>query len=557
MNTPATSDNYLPDLKKHKPFKLGDWHINPTTLTISNAYSQVKLEPKVMELLLLLANNQGQVVSRQRLKETIWAGTVVSYDAISKTMIKLRKALGDNSTNPAYIETIPKRGYRLVAKIETIGKYDATTIPWPIIGKFNTWKSLTSLLILTLLLLTVWQVFKYSNTEKSPSFIHETALSLTVLPLKNLSNNKEDNYFAAGLTSDLITDLAKLSHLKLIADQSQTAITFSEEQENTQVNYILSGDIIRIDDQLRINVRLQDTNNNQYLWTERYKGTLSDIFNLQDEITNKIVTSLTLTVSEQEKKRMAIRYTNNIDAYDIFLKAQEQLIIYTAETNQLARDLYQKAIKLDQSFARAYAGLALTYALDFRHDWLSDTKNPIENAIKYVQQALNLNNELPEIYWVLSYINNIQGNFDNAISYANKTLSLQPSYADAYALLTGIYTYQKEYSKAIDAMNTALTLNPGGGHLYYLLLARAQYFNNDPQNALLNLQRAYSRNPSSLETLIFLIAVNHRLGNTEDAKWIWNELQLQHPNFALKTWIKDAPFNDKIQRAQLVEDLKF
>jgi len=554
MSTNVNATNVISDSEIQAQFLLGEWLVNPQTLSISKNQSQIKLEPKVMDLLLLLANHPGQVVSRQTLEETLWAGTVVSYDAISKAIIKLRKALGDSSNRSEYVETIPKRGYRLIAKIEN----SQATIANDISDKKSANNLLVSSVVTSAVLilsLILWQVSHNFSAQTPHVSSNAAQLGITVVPLHNLSNNAEDDYFAAGLTSDLITDLAKVSELRIVSHKSSSQLLDDESSNKTfEVNYELSGDVSRFENQIRINIRLEDLNKKQYLWTERYNRKLTDLFVLQDEIAKKVVRTLALKLSEQEKIRLARRYTSSITAYDLFLRAQAKQLIYSAETNQQARELYQQAIAEDQMFARAHAGLALTYALDFRHNWRSEVADPLTQATEIVHHALNLDKNLAEVHWILSYIYNIRGDFKQAYDYIQRTLEIEPSYADAYALLTGIYTYQEKYDLALEAIQTAFQLNPGGGQLYFSQLAKVQYFTGKLKAATQSLQRAYSRNPSNLKTLIYLVAVYNQQGLRDDASWIKKELQIQHPNFDFERWINESQIESNRQRQQLTRD---
>ncbi|MET0088068.1 MAG: winged helix-turn-helix domain-containing protein [Sedimenticola sp.] len=518
---------------------------------------RVQLEPKVMALLAYLSDNAGQTVTREQLFQALWPGVIVSDDTLTQAVIKLRKALGDSAKNARYIQTIPKRGYRLCAKVS----YETT--PSAAVRKIPSLQA--RYLGIGLVAVVALALAYFSISGKSPSPGIDTPLpkeaadhgfpTLTVQPFVLLGSDPNRAYLPQGLTFDLITDLSKLSGLWVIGSRSIMGQK-SDEQEVSRARYLVSGEVQYTDEQLRINVHLYDTETGRQVWSERYQQPFDNLFQIQERISRQIAATLSLKVSEAEKLRLANRYTRNVQAYDHFLRAQSLLLVRQKQENQKARQLYREAIGLDPSFARAYAGLALSAAADFRNQWVADGHAALESARSMAGNALQIDPEIPEVYWVLAYVNTQQRKHDKAIELLETAISLDQSFADAYALMGGVSTYMGHTAETPALIRTAMRLNPEAGYLYYLLLGRAYYFLNDWDQALINLNEALGRNPANLEAHLYLAAVLEASGDREGAEWEADEIRTLQIDFNADSWLETYPMTDPAQRKRLLSSLE-
>ncbi|MET0095004.1 MAG: tetratricopeptide repeat protein, partial [Sedimenticola sp.] len=324
----------------------------------------------------------------------------------------------------------------------------------------------------------------------------------------------------------------------------------------SRARYLVSGEVQYTDEQLRINVHLYDTETGRQVWSERYQQPFDNLFQIQERISRQIAATLSLKVSEAEKLRLANRYTRNVQAYDHFLRAQSLLLVRQKEENQKARQLYREAIGLDPSFARAYAGLALSAAADFRNQWVADGPAALESARSMAGNALQIDPEIPEVYWVLAYVNTQQRKHEKAIELLETAISLDRSFADAYALMGGVSTYMGHTAETPALIRTAMRLNPEAGYLYYLLLGRAYYFLNDWEQALINLNEALGRNPANLEAHLYLAAVLEASGDREGAEWEADEIRTLQIDFNADSWLETYPMTDPAQRKRLLSSLE-
>jgi tetratricopeptide (TPR) repeat protein len=313
----------------------------------------------------------------------------------------------------------------------------------------------------------------------------------------------------------------------------------------------VSGSIQRAGDQLKVNVRLTDSITGQQLWSERYEKAIGDLFVVQDEIVTRLVTALPVKMSEAERRRLARRYTRNLEAYDYFLRGQAALLTRARGENEMAREMYRKALALDPAFARAYAGLALTHAADYRNQWTDNAPQALARALELAETAFRIDPEILEVQWVFAYVHAQGRRHEQAIGHLNQAIALDPSFADAYALLGSIHTFIGQPAKAIPLVRTAIHLNPEAGYLYFLILGRAYFFAGDSEQALINLREALSRNAVNLEIRLYLAATLALTGDKEDARWEAEEIRVLEPNFSIGKWLQNYPMTNEGQKRRL------
>jgi len=526
---------------------IGDWSVEPALDALQRGAESVRLEPKAMEILVLLASRPGEVVSREELMSAVWPGVVVGDEALSQAVTKLRKALGDEARAPTYIETISKRGYRLIAPVKPLAGGPAAELPAPPTqGRFRLREraALIGLLVASLAAGTyLWHGRQSSSSvdsqaqgESAPDLISKLP-TVTVTAFDSLSEDPAQVYLARGITADLTTDLSRLAGLRVIGA--------------SRGRYLVSGSVQRAGDHLKVNVRLTDSATGQQLWSERYERAVGDLFSVQDDIVARIVAALPVKLSEAERRRLAQRYTRNLDAYDYFLRGQAALLTRTREDNETAREMYRKAVALDPAFARAYAGLALTYAADYRQQWTDDGLRALARARELAETAARIDAEILEVQWVLAYVHAQSRRHDLAIAHLNRAIALDPSFADAYALLGSIHTYMGQPAKAIPLVRTAIHLKPDAGYLYFLILGRAYLFQGDAEQALINLKEALSRNAANVESQVYLVATLELAGDEETARWKAEELHVAEPGFSTGKWLQSYPMTDEGQKQRL------
>jgi len=540
----ANSQHQADDIK----VKIGDWLLYPSLNRLERGNDTVHLEPKAVAVLELLVRHGGQPVPRQELLDHIWGNTIVSDDALTQVIIKLRKALGDNSRKPDYIQTIPKRGYRLLAPVQLIsevppssGNHTRRLYIFVVSGML--------LFICIFFLTSIWLTEESGEQSISKPLLVATPMSISVLPFEAVGQKQESLPFALGISADLTTDLSKLSGLRVIH--------ISDAEKDKQYSrYIVTGSVQQLDDKLKLHVKLVDSETRQQLWAERFSENLDEIFDVQQSISEEIVKQLSIKVSNAEKKRLAKRYTRNLTAYEDFLSGQAELLRREKFANVKARELYRQAIKSDPGFARAYAGLALSYAADFRNQWVDDGALSLIKAREMAETAIQIDPSISQVHWVIGYVDTQIREHDRALQALERAIQLDPSYSDAYALMGGINTYRGNPDETLGLLREAIWLRPNAGFLYYLLLGRAYFFLGDYEQALINLEETIDRNPESLEAHIYLAAASVAIGDVEAAKWEADEIESLSPDFDLSKWFRTYPMSDTEQIKDLTAKLK-
>ncbi|TNG02237.1 MAG: hypothetical protein EP297_01275, partial [Gammaproteobacteria bacterium] len=306
------------------PYRVGEWTIDPKRGLAHRQGENVHLEPKAIELLNLLASRPGEVVSRTELLDVIWPDVIVGDDVITNTVAKLRRSLQDNPKSSKLIETIPKRGYRIVA---SVSEAQATSIRIP--GSPWIWTAAVVALLgaLGMMMLSIWSWTPGLDTTSSESevFPLPEKPSIAILPFANLSDDDRQEYFVDGITEDLITDLSRVSGLFVIARNSSfsykgRSVDVRKVGHELGVRFIIDGSIRKVGNKLRINVQLIDTGTGEHLWAERYDGDIEGVFTFQDEIIAKIVSALSVKMTGVEKDYAAFQETHKHSAYEEFLK---------------------------------------------------------------------------------------------------------------------------------------------------------------------------------------------------------------------------------------------
>jgi len=555
------------DLTDTTRFYVADWEVRPGACEIARGDRVVKLEPRVMDLLQFFASRPGDVLSRNQLEEQVWPGMVVGYDALTKSIGKLREALGDLEKPPTFIQTIPKKGYRLIAPVEAGNIQPAHETPINPLASTKKKRNVSAgLLILVAVIginLFIFDHLKETESEHSALAEPSSKPSLIVLPFKNLNDDPQQDYFVRGITEDLIVDLSRYSGIEVIANRIAFQYRGNEVDLETlakelKVRYVVEGSIRRYNQQIRINVEMTDALRGINLWAEQYNRPITGLFDIQDEVRAKIVNALSIQFTETERNREQKRYTNNFDAYDAFLQGQTSLIKrVSAEDNQQARKQFEKAIAIDPGFARAYAALAMANADAYRLDWVDDPDSIARVALQQAQHALNLDPESTYANLAMGYVQLfVAKDHQQAIAMAERTLQLDSQNSDANILLATAYVHADQPDKAEAYVETSMRLNPNPSAIYQHIGALVNLLRQDYIAAHAGYEKSLLINPERLIGKIYMTITLVRMNRIEDARWFAEELKITSPQFDATKWAMKQPFKDKQINQQLRDDLR-
>ena len=412
---------------------------------------KVRLEGQPVQILLCLLENPGELVTRDELRQRLWpAETYGNFeDGLNAAVKRLRQALNDSAGNPRFVETLPRRGYRFLAPVQIINAAEdgpnLIEIPpaelAPRAGDLPeakgvlpslSWKRSSWALLLVLLGVTAWIL----RPKNGPSPVIR---SLAVLPLENLSHDPSQDYFADGMTDELITELGQISELRVISRTS--AMTYKGAHKSLpqiagelNVDAVVEGTVLRSGDQVRITAQLIQASADKHLWAQSYEGDVHQTLALQRQVARAIAEEIQIELTSHERDVLKSVKTVNPDAYEAYLKGRFFWNKRTADGMKEAISYFSQAIEKDPNYAPAYAGLTDSYALagDWKYGVLAP-KDAYPKAKAAALKAVELDGTLGEAHISLALC---LDNFDWDFSYAGKEftrgIELSPSYATGH-----------------------------------------------------------------------------------------------------------------------------
>jgi adenylate cyclase len=385
--------------------------------------------------------------------------------------------------------------------------------------------------------------------------------SIAVLPFTNMSGDPGQEYFSDGITEDLITDLSKISGLFVIARNSAftykgRAVRVEEIGRELGVRYVLEGSVRRVKERVRITAQLVDAATGYHLWADRYDRNLEDIFALQDEVTQEIVSVLTIKLTEQEKTRLTHKgMPSNLEAYDYYLRGRDYLNRFDRSSNAQARSMLEKAIEIDPQYALAYSALGHTYLLEWNFGWSQDAGS-VDRAFGFAQKSMALDDSLPNPHELLGNIYLWRKEHEQAIAELRIAVSLDPNNADWHAGLGGILLWAGRPEEAIEMILKAMMLNPIHPPYYLWSLGHAYLLTKRYDEALAAFKRVLIRSPEFWPSHVLMAAAYSELGREEEARAEAAEALRLNPDFNLQSWRLKCPFKDQDQLEQRFETLR-
>jgi TolB-like protein/DNA-binding winged helix-turn-helix (wHTH) protein/Tfp pilus assembly protein PilF len=457
---------------------------------------QIKLQEQPFQVLAFLLEHAGEIVTREQLRQKLWpADTFVDVDnSVNAAVNRLREALGDSAESPRFVETLPRRGYRFVAPVtevkgperDSAAENANAAIPARqeevrTIGNLSRRRSVAKLsvalaLVMTLVAASVWAWEKW----RAPNPPHIT--SLAVLPLENLSGDPAQEYFADGMTDELITDLASIASLRVISRTSTTHYkgtrkTLPEIARELNVDAVVEGSVGRSANKIRIRAQLVRAVPEEHVWAESYERDLSDILALQRDVAKAIAHEIKIKLTPEDQARLAPARPVDPEAYQLYLRGRISFENWTPDAVRLARENFQKAIEKDPNYALAYAGLADTYVFG---DPDLDPKVAIPLARVAVLKALELDDTLSDAHAAMAQVKFL-GDWDwaGAEKEFRRAIELNPGDTLAHHMYSHFVLYMGRNQESLQESELYLRLDPlsvaANNHLGYYYLATGQY----------------------------------------------------------------------------------
>jgi TolB-like protein len=484
----------------------GDHALDIDRRELSRRGEPVVLAPQVFDLLVYLVRNRDRVVTKDDLVEAVWGGRIVSESALTTRINAVRKAIGDSGAEQRLVRTVARKGIRFVGEVreehEPPGVADATLQP---------------------------------ATEPAPLVLPDKP-SIAVLPFQNISGDPEQEYFADGMVEEIITALSHIRSLFVIARNStftykSRAVDVKQVGRELGVRYVLEGSVRKAGTRVRITGQLIDAASGAHLWADHFDGALDDIFALQDEVAGSVAGIIEPALQAAEVRRAARRPTDDLTAYDLYLRALPLFFSFAKVEILKALDLLEQAVARDPDYGPA---LALSAACRLHIDinaWTEDLRANRQRAIEAARHAFRVGEGDPvilvNIAFVLAYFGE---DIDAMLTLVERAMRLNPSYARGWYLSGLIRLWAGQPERAIEDIETSLRLNPRdrfGVHAF--MIGTAHFLTRRFDQAVPMLLLAIQQHPAFPSSYRFLASCYVHLGRIEAAREIIGRLRLITP----------------------------
>lgn len=421
-------------------YKFGPYYVDVVEQLLLRDGAPVRLTQKAFETLLVLVERVGHLVEKDELLRTVWPDTFVEEANLSQNIFKLRKALGTRPGGLQYIETVPKRGYRFIARVTEMPMESGPSAP-------------------------ATRDSSKSTRHKAQARGEDIINSLAVLPLFNVSDDVNLEYLSDGITESIINSLSKLPQLKVFARSTMfrfkgTDLDPFEVGRQLNAHALLIGRILQIDEELIIKLELINVQEGSQIWGEQFKRNSADIFEVQEEISQEVSEKLKLRLTHEQKRQLTKRYTEDIEAYHLYLKGRYCWNKRTGEALKMAIEFFQEAIAKDPDYTLAYTGLADSYAIISFYSNMPP-KPAFEEAKKATDKALEIDETLAEAHASLAFVKEYyEWDWIGADKEYKQAIELNPNYATVHQWYGMYFMKLGQYERARRELERALRLDP-------------------------------------------------------------------------------------------------
>jgi TolB-like protein/DNA-binding winged helix-turn-helix (wHTH) protein len=461
-------------------YRFGEFELDSRRYEMRRDGGVLHVEPLVFDLILFFIRNPGRVAAREEIVDLVWQGRAVSEATISSCIKAARRALGDSGDSQSYIRTIRGRGFEFVGRVTITG--DEATEPGsrPPDTPDGCDRSATVLAPVE------------GGQAESRTVEGSSQPILAVLPFANL-NAEVDEYFADGLTEDIITNLSRFRDLRVIAGSSTfrfkgRGVDLQEIRTWLNADYFVQGSVRRAAGQVRISAQLIDTASGLQIWGDRYDRDMEDIFALQDEVTRTIAAALGVKIQDVALRRALIKKPVELDAYDCLLRARRYTGTLSGEMHAEARDLLERAVELDPLSSDAHALLANVYLGEHRFD-MNPRPNPIGRAMVHALAATQLDPQNAYARCWLAIVHFFRGENDRFEVEAGRALELNPNDPETLADVGHYLAFMGEFERGVELSRRAQRLNPMHPGWYYFSFARMHYNRRCYKETVAEMQR--------------------------------------------------------------------
>jgi TolB-like protein len=495
----------------------GDHILDPDRRELRRGSEPIAVEPQVFDLLVHLIRNRDRVVSKDDLIASVWDGRIVSESTLTSRINAARKAIGDSGEEQKLIRTIARRGFRFLGEVLTQADGGEPTD-------------------------TVGPPRDELHERSRPAVPPSDRPAIAVLPFVNMSGDSEQEYFSDGISEDIITALSKLRWFFVIARNSSfiykgKSVHMKQVAQELGVDYVLEGSVRKSGDRVRITVQLNDAGTGSHIWAEHYDRGLVDVFTVQDEITEAIVATIEPQLYASESFRAQRKPPDNMDAWDLVMRALSHYWRVTRQDNVVAQALLEKAIAIDPNYGQALGVLATSYTFSFHMGW-ADRATAVPIAERAALAAIRADSEDPWAHHALGCVYLFTRRFDGSLAEFELALRLNPNFSLAQGYYGLALSYCGRFEEAGRAARRALHLSPRDpfSAIFTGIAAYSQFVARNYDEAMRLAREAIRQRVDFVGAHRVLTAAAGMAGDTEVGAAALQELRRAQPNISL-AWI--------------------
>ncbi len=432
-----------------------EFQFDPSGGGLTRQDEPVALEPQAIRLLEFLIQHCDRIVSKDELVEEIWEGRAITDAALNTRIRAVRRALIDTATTPRFIKTFPKRGFQFVAPVSIVD----TSVGTP---KAHPRRHLIAVVLVVAATFIVLGLVLFANRQIDPV---ADKPSLAVLQFENLGGQNSAQYFVDGLTDDLIAKLSRYQELFVIS--RATIFSYAGKTANPVeiarelgVGYVVRGSVRLDGGQIRVSGELIDINAGETIWAETFDRKLTDIFNVQDEVSQAIAGRLLPEIYQADTRRLSDKPTEDMGAWDLFLRGRDRQATYSKTAQKEAVKFALQAIDRDPEFAAAHSLLARALGTMFFFQWAENPQDTLVSATEAAKRAIKLDDRDAQAYAALGYLYRFTGKADLAIANLERAAMLNPNDARIRLELAHTLDWFRFQKRALPQIEMALKLSP-------------------------------------------------------------------------------------------------
>ena len=400
-----------------------------------------------------------------------------------------------------------------------------------------------------------------ASKAPSPTPVLPDKPSIAVLAFNNMSGDPEQEYFSDGISEDIITDLSKLSELHVIARNSSFTykgkpVDVMQVGRDLRVRYVLEGSVRKAGNRVRVTGQLIDTESGAHIWADRFDRDLNDIFAVQDELTQEIISALKVKLTPEKKDRLARKNTIDQEAYDLFLRGRERAWLNTRSGNIEARNLLGRAVTINPDFAAAHAFIGFTHVNDYINGWAEIPERSLQIGLEIAERAVQMDETEPQGHYALAVALYFHRQLDRALAEARRSVALAPNFAQGHQTIARILTFSGDANGAINTLDAYMRLDPLYPDMLLYFLAEARFSLGQFDEAVMALKQRHQRNPNSATSYALLASCYGHLGRIAESRAAWAEVIRISPNFSLERQRRILPFKNPDDFERRVEGMR-